>query len=376
MATTANMQITLPVVGVTLSPRWAKQLVDALGVVDDHDHSETNGVKITNASINIDSDLDFNNNSLKTVASLSFISSTSADTGSQLYTSNGELYYLDGAGNRVQITSGGALIVTSSKGILGDYVSAHALVSYNDTSKKYSFYDPDNNTVIIIVKRMDVNGTLSGDITFSGTVTIPTGTSLYALLLKTTEMVLGGSGTASFNLKFHRPAAATFEVSASDTTVVDGTPLTSPKQFLFAYPQYTIGTMPNKAIRTGALTLNTTYGTLGHAITDNEVMLSHEVATASGAVPVGSCIEIDSVGKALLSTTYASVTGISMNSTSISSGNSVAYAPLGTFLPTATTSWVGRKVYMQYDGSVGFFANSTPIGMYVATNKIYVTKDV
>ena len=139
--TTPNMQLDLPAPGVTPGPDWADQLNAALEKIDSHDHSTNKGVKITPAGLNLNANLDFQDNEILNLAFLRLVSS--APTGlSAVYQNNGDLYWQNGAGNPVQITSGGTIAVGSLGTIGGDYSTDpnNPLISFSTASGDYDFY--------------------------------------------------------------------------------------------------------------------------------------------------------------------------------------------------------------------------------------------
>ncbi len=144
---TPYMSLDLPVVSTTLGPEWATLLNAALTAVDNHDHTEGLGRKITSAALNINGDVAIGNNNLTGAKSYNMANQSSALGGAtdvrSLYAVAGELYYNDSVGNQIQLTSGGALNASSIGAIGGDYGSSTANVYYNSTSKTFFF---DQNT--------------------------------------------------------------------------------------------------------------------------------------------------------------------------------------------------------------------------------------
>lgn len=123
-----NMGLPVPPVGVESGPDYALDINTALTLIDQHDHTPGKGIQITPAGININTDLSFGNNSatgvlnvvLNTQASgatstLQALSVAPGNEGPPLQ----DLWYTDSAGNKVQITSGGALaaVATTVDGI-------------------------------------------------------------------------------------------------------------------------------------------------------------------------------------------------------------------------------------------------------------------
>jgi hypothetical protein len=113
---TPFMNLDLPTASVTLGPEWATELNAALEVVDAHDHTTGKGPKITPAAININDELDFNSRKAVNLFSSQFIDQPSTLTGAanarSIYVVGGDLYYTNGAGVAIQITSGGTLVST------------------------------------------------------------------------------------------------------------------------------------------------------------------------------------------------------------------------------------------------------------------------
>lgn len=108
------MSLIVPTVGVELGPDWATDLNADLGILDQHNHSNGQGVQITPSGLNINSDLTFNQNNLTSVETVNFhnlsmnLPGTSPNLGC-IYVAGGELVYNDEAGNVVPITNSGSV---------------------------------------------------------------------------------------------------------------------------------------------------------------------------------------------------------------------------------------------------------------------------
>ena len=142
---TPLMNLDLPVVGVggTAGPDWADKLNTALEVVDEHDHSSGKGTPVKTAGLSIDANLTFGGYSATTLRSTRFSSqasvfASSADNNS-VYVKSGELYFKDNTGNNVQLTSGGAINISSIGAITGDYSTSSADLNYSDSTKTFLF---------------------------------------------------------------------------------------------------------------------------------------------------------------------------------------------------------------------------------------------
>lgn len=113
--TTPNMGLKVPAAGVTPGPEWFQAIVQSLLVIDQHNHSGPpgEGVPIGSNGISLTGDLPFNGFGAVGITYVQFTPQASAllDT---LYVQGVDLYYNDGNGNVVQITSGGVINATSS----------------------------------------------------------------------------------------------------------------------------------------------------------------------------------------------------------------------------------------------------------------------
>ena len=130
----------LPTVGVTTGPDWATQLKDWCDEVE----ADLEAL-IVPSEININAALDCNGNKLTEVGGARFNSLSSASTGSSnssmLEVVSGDLYFIDGDGTSIRVTSGGTLSFTTTGGIGGDYPTSAAEVNYSDSDTEYTFLD-------------------------------------------------------------------------------------------------------------------------------------------------------------------------------------------------------------------------------------------
>jgi hypothetical protein len=132
---TPYMTLVLPVPGSTPGPDWATQLVTALGLVDSHDHSTGKGNPVTPAGLNINADLSFGGfqaTDLKTATFSAQSSSLSSTFKHCVYDTGGDLYWNNGSGTAVQLTSGSTINVSSVNGISGLAAPASASFSTPD----------------------------------------------------------------------------------------------------------------------------------------------------------------------------------------------------------------------------------------------------
>jgi len=114
-----NMGLVVPGVGTEPGPAWANEINSDLGILDQHNHSNGQGVQITPAGININTDFPINGNNLTSVNTVRFNNLVGTIAGSApnlgiVYEAVNELYFNDGVGNIVQITKNGSINATSS----------------------------------------------------------------------------------------------------------------------------------------------------------------------------------------------------------------------------------------------------------------------
>lgn len=106
---TTNMNLTVPISGVTVGPNWANEINASLGTIDAHDHSTGKGVPVTPAGLNINSDLSFAGNNANLVRTVRFSNPNVQPAGATdvncAYAFGGNLYYNNGS-FAVQITNG------------------------------------------------------------------------------------------------------------------------------------------------------------------------------------------------------------------------------------------------------------------------------
>lgn len=109
-----NMSLVIPSVGLEPGPDYAIDVNNSLSIIDLHDHTSGRGVQITPAGLNLDSDVSFLGNNATNLRSVRFNSQGSplalgSDKGC-LYESGVDLYYNDGNGNQIRMTSGGSVV--------------------------------------------------------------------------------------------------------------------------------------------------------------------------------------------------------------------------------------------------------------------------
>jgi hypothetical protein len=193
MSVTNFMNLELPVVITTLGPLWASELNAALEVVDEHDHTSGKGKQVPVAGININDHLSFNSFKAYDLFSTQFEPVTTVLTGASNANSvsvfDGDLYYTNGAGNSVQITSGGSLVSTPG-----------AVTSMDITNINSNLVISPSDTFVFIIV----------DTTSSRTITLPLASSVASGRI---YVVKDASGLSNTN-------PITVNISGSDT--IDG----------------------------------------------------------------------------------------------------------------------------------------------------------
>lgn len=144
-ATSPNMSLLLPTVGVDPGPTWASDLNASLSIVDQHDHSSGSGVQITPNGLNITSDLSMGGNNLTVTRTVRLQSQSAALALATdlycLYAVGVNLYYNDGSGNQIQMTTGGG--VAGSPGSISS-LSSPASAAYVSGSQTFVWQSAAN----------------------------------------------------------------------------------------------------------------------------------------------------------------------------------------------------------------------------------------
>ena len=213
--------IAKPAVGVTAGPTWATDLNTTIDAVDGHDHSTNKGVRITPAAINVNAAFEYNSNDITELKTLSFDTATASTTSYSIYQASGNLYWRNGSGTAVQITTGST--VNAGAGSIDGMTGTDAGATFVNGAKAFNFFCDSGNTDfgkmahadLLLYKFSDDNTADTDYITVaasalasgsSGTVTVPaeTGTILTtATSFAGAINVATSSGNANIALKPH-----------------------------------------------------------------------------------------------------------------------------------------------------------------------------
>lgn len=137
MAVTPNMNIVLPTPTITPGPDWAVEVNESFDVVDAHDHTPGNGALIPTAGIDIDADFSLNSFSLIEADHVEMDQQSAIlgpSVADAIYDVNGDLYFNNGAGTPVQITTGNSVNVSATalvpSGVLFPYAGVAAPLGF------------------------------------------------------------------------------------------------------------------------------------------------------------------------------------------------------------------------------------------------------
>lgn len=144
---TPNMNLTLPVVSQTPGPTWASEINADLTIIDGHNHAGV-GALVPVAGLDINSDLSLATHALTDVTKAVLLDQLSVLTVNSVYAVGGNLYWTNGSGQAVQITSGNAVNVGVTGNISGMIGSCS--VSYDSGTLSYEFLDENGNRAALL----------------------------------------------------------------------------------------------------------------------------------------------------------------------------------------------------------------------------------
>lgn len=137
-----NFSLTLPTIG---QAAWGGDLNTALQTIADQLDTLI-GVD----ALDIQASLDMQGHALVDVESLGLEEGAAPSSGAGLWVSGGELRFRDGNGNDLQISLNGAINITGTGGIGGDYVADNSGgVTYSTANLRFTFIVPGGNAATI-----------------------------------------------------------------------------------------------------------------------------------------------------------------------------------------------------------------------------------
>lgn len=235
--TTPNMNLVLPDVSITAGPQWATLLNAAYALIDSHDHATGHGVKITPSGMNISSDLSFAQNNATNLRTLRMFNNSSISLGVNdktcLYSLNNELYYVDGAGNNIQMTLNGVIDLSGTISALTIKDSGFTMQYFGDVTRQMRFNlaaIPTSTVRVMSVPDSGANDTFvtqaAAQVLTNKTLTAPiiaainTGSVSFTLPAAdgTGGQILQTNGSAVLSF-VNPPAAAPANIAANDSNV-------------------------------------------------------------------------------------------------------------------------------------------------------------
>jgi hypothetical protein len=145
MPTLPNMNLVTPTLNND-NGAWDDKINVALGLIDAHDHTSGKGLRITPSAMNINANLGFGGFAITAAGQVAFTAVAALAAGSKtLFVSSvdNELYWRTNGGTNVKLTDGNSINTSLVGGIVGDYSSVGAEVSYSDAGKIYTFKNED-----------------------------------------------------------------------------------------------------------------------------------------------------------------------------------------------------------------------------------------
>lgn len=235
MPTLPNMSLITPTAGGD-SGTWDDKINACFALLDAHDHTSGKGVQITVAGLDIDDDLPVGGNGLIGVGRVDFNQVETLGSGANVLfvdSDDGELYWRTAGGANVKLTDGASINTTLVGGIVGDYSSVGAEVSYSDADRVYTFKDEDAKWTRVATGpvRIYENDTTESvyvelvapaGLALSYTITLPTAAPAGPAFL---QMDASGNITASNRMANEMTIPGTMAMQAASS-------LTSPHSFI------------------------------------------------------------------------------------------------------------------------------------------------
>lgn len=179
---TANMGMTLPVVGVTSDAVGEGYVVANFGILDVHDHSSGKGAQVVSAGININADLSFAGFRPFNLGSATFVNQTGAISTSNkpcFYVLNGEAHFIDNSGNDVALTASGSVAgaTGSISGLIGGASASFSVNTFTWRTNGTTFAKMNNADITLYQASAGITNGITlkspNSLAASYTVTLP-----------------------------------------------------------------------------------------------------------------------------------------------------------------------------------------------------------
>ncbi len=143
MTTLPNMSLVLPTRGAGGSGQWADALDAIFAIIDTHQHASGLGVAVPVSGLNINADMSFASvwapTNLHRITFASITALAANNKSMFVSSSDNELYWRSNTGTNVKLTSGNTINTSLVGGIVGDYTSVAAALSFDDSLDAYLF---------------------------------------------------------------------------------------------------------------------------------------------------------------------------------------------------------------------------------------------
>lgn len=194
--TTPNMNLTLPVVSQTPGPTWASEINDDLTIIDGHNHAGV-GALVPVAGLDINADLSLATHALTDVTKVALLNQGSNSTVNSVYAVSGNLWWKNGSGTAVQITSGSSVNVGGAGSIGG--ITGSAAVNYVSPTLSFDFDDENGNAASIVGASFKFNSVTVSQSPGSATYSLRLPISTPSATSFVTATVAGSVATLAFN---------------------------------------------------------------------------------------------------------------------------------------------------------------------------------
>ena len=343
--TSPYMSLPIPDVGDP-GTGYATDLNTCLEDIDSHNHSPGQGALIPTAGLNINSDLEFNDNSAIELKSTRYTLQDSVLVGALdkncVYFVGGNLYINNNSGTSVQLTNGAAINLSTVGTIGGDYgqPGVNASAVYSDVTKVFSWTQEPTQAAKMAM----------GDIL------------LYSTVAATNPITIKQSGTVATSYDFLIPEVAPTPNqiwrqdalgTGSDFVTVQGTA----NQLTITHAASTItASLPSTIIAPGSITTTTTLSSTGNFDVNTS---KFTVAASSGdAYTAGTLTVTEAV--------TASSTVNSVGNFSVNTNKFTVAASSGDAYSAGTLSVAGTATF---SGAVNITGNGqgiVPLGAIIA----------
>ena len=218
MATTPNMSIPQDIVGTTPGPSWAVDLELTKNIIDAHTHVSGAGIPVPTAGLNINASIPMGGFGLSSAGLMGLSNQLTTSSGSVnfLYAYGGNLYWNQGSGVPIQLTTTTGLNISGFGGIAGlagttgAWTYSAALTTFIGTADTNKSAAVDAGAVTIretnVANSQGVTLRATPGLTSGYTLTLPSGQAQAAYPLSVTS---SGTIFASAQLRAFNQIAVT-----------------------------------------------------------------------------------------------------------------------------------------------------------------------